>query len=78
MNKKQQVEKIQENKVYNLKEIHDLQLIPWAKNYQTLRKIFRFNTGVGRQTRYQIRGSKITKYKEKYTTSKIKELQESK
>ena len=34
-----EVENIQHEKIYNLKEIHDLCLIPWALHYQTLRKI---------------------------------------
>jgi hypothetical protein len=72
-----EVENIQPEKIYNLKEIHDLCLIPWALHYQTLRKIVSddqikenvlqaVRQGEGRLVRYTIEGKNIIKYIKRY------------
>ena len=64
---------INPKKIYNLKELHEQRLIPWAVHYNTLRKIISLDfsnrnilnisrSGKGRQMRYGIRGSNIIKY----------------
>ncbi len=69
---------IQPSKEYNLKEIRDLKLIPWALHYQTLRTIissdlFKENIlkavriGENNQIRYSIKGRNIIKYIKKYS-----------
>lgn len=68
---------INKNKEYNLKEIRDQGLIPWALHYQTLRRIILKDfsgdnilkaelKGEGRLIRYSIRGSRIIKYINNY------------
>jgi hypothetical protein len=63
---------IKKDKEYNLKEIRDGKLIPWALHYQTIRKIIEGSSllanvkGVERQRRYTIKGSEIIRYKKQY------------
>jgi len=63
-----EVENIEPRRRYSLKEVHDLRLIPWAKHYQTLRRIIGAKNleaerkGKGRLTRYEVKGSDIIKY----------------
>ena len=58
---------------YNLKQVHDRGLIPWARHYATLRQIIRDDTdgsntlkakwsGKDQHTRYTIKGSNLIKY----------------
>ena len=58
---------------YNLKQVHDRGLIPWARHYATLRQIIRDDTegsntlkarwsGKDQRTRYTIKGSNLIKY----------------
>ena len=66
---------IDPGKEYTLKEVRDLRLIPWAKHYQTLRRIVSgdflgdnvlkaVRRGEGRLIRYSIKGSNIIRYVE--------------
>ena len=68
---------IKPTKEYNLKEIRDQGLIPWALHHQTLRRIILKDfagdnimkaklKGEGRLIRYSIRGSNIITYINRY------------
>jgi len=71
------LKKIEPQKDYNLRQIRDERLIPWALHYKTLRRIIKDDIegenllnagryGERRQVRYSIMGKNILKYKKQY------------
>lgn len=84
-----EVEAINPNKEYTLKEIRNLRLVPWALHYQTLKKIIvddfmgenmlqAIRKGEGVRTRYQIRGSRLIKYINQYAQALMRPVQTKK
>ena len=71
------IEEIHPDYVYDMKQVHDLRLIPWANNYATLRRLVDIDkergdilktkkTGQGTRIRYEIQGINIINYVKKY------------
>ncbi|MES2216663.1 MAG: hypothetical protein V4481_05215 [Patescibacteria group bacterium] len=77
MTEKPEIEEIDRKMVYTLKHVNDLRLIPWANNYNTLRRLIKLDSergnilkvvkkGSGRLTRYEIEGLNIINYVKKF------------